>query len=188
MLKTGRKVQKGFWSEPAGGKAKKPRLADKLVVKKREERLLKEVKKKGAWKGSSAPKRLPPRVAVEGDDLTMKGLQVSDMKSNLWDETPESDRGDMEVDIDEDDDAARKIEVSSMQKWKWLQEADTPRKVELKGKWKQRLELRNLFAKKGEDQYCCLLERCRGEETCWNERQLFLHCYREHRFWNNVEF
>ena len=32
LLKTGRKVEEGFRSESAGGKAKKPRLADKVEL------------------------------------------------------------------------------------------------------------------------------------------------------------
>lgn len=34
MLKTGRKLEEGFPSESAGGKAKKPRLADKVELSK----------------------------------------------------------------------------------------------------------------------------------------------------------
>ena len=94
----------------------------------------------------------------------------------------------MEVEIEEIDDAVRKVEDASTQKWKQLKEADTHRRIELKRKWKQRVEEWSCFEKKGENQYCCKIEKCKEEEILRNEEELFLHCYRAHGFWTNVEF
>ena len=152
------------------------------------ERLLKEVKKKGVWKVSNTTKRLPPRVAVDEDDLQLKDLQVSNSKKYSLEETTDNDSGDMEVEIEENVDAAMKVEDASIQKWKWLKEPDTHRRTELKRKWKQRLEELSCFEKKGANQYCCKVERCKEEEILRNEEELFLHCYTAHGFWTNVEF
>ena len=94
----------------------------------------------------------------------------------------------MEVDVEENYEAASKIEESSIQKWKWLQTPDTQRRIDLKQKWKERLRLSCLFEKKEENQFLCKLEGCKDDETCWNEEKLFQHCYQVHGFWNNVEF
>ena len=152
------------------------------------ERLLKEVKKKVAGKVSINTKGLPPRVAVDEEVLELKAFQVSNLKKIQEEYMNDNDSGVMEVDIVDNDDAARKVKESSIQKWKWLQEAGTPRRIELNWKWKQRLDEKIFFEKKGVNQYRCNLERCKEEETCRNEEELFLHSYTVHGFWNNVEF
>ena len=152
------------------------------------ERLLKEVKKKEAGKVSINPKGLPPRVEVDEEALDQRAIQASNLKMIQKEHMNDNDSGEMEVDFVDKVEAARKVKASGIQKWKWMQDADTPRRRELKWKWKQRLEEKLFFEKKGANQFGCNLERCKEEETCRDEEDLFIHIYTAHGFWNNVKF
>ena len=134
------------------------------------------------------PKGIPPRVEVDEEVIERRAIKASNLEKIQKEQFIDNDSGEMEVDIVDNDDAARKVKESSIQKWKWLQDAGTPRRRELKRNWIQRLNEKLFFEKKGANQYSCKLERCKEEETCRNEEELFQHSYTAHGFLNNVKF
>ena len=73
---------------------------------------------------------------MDEDELELKGHQISNLKKNPREKTTDDGSGHMEADIEEIDDAAKKVEEFSIQKWIWFQKADSPRRTELKSKRK----------------------------------------------------
>ena len=73
---------------------------------------------------------------MDEDELELKGHQISNLKKNPREKTTDDGSGHMEADIEEIDDAAKKVREFSIQKWIWFQEADSPRRTELKRKRK----------------------------------------------------
>ena len=111
------------------------------------------------------PQGLPQRVAVDEEVLEQKIVQLSNLNKNQKEHKNDNDSGEIEVDSVDIDDAARKVKDSSIKKWKWLQDADTPRRIELNSKWKQKLDEGFFVEKKGVNQYRCHLDRRKEEET-----------------------
>ena len=73
---------------------------------------------------------------MDKDELELEGHQISNLKKNPREKTIDDGSGHMEADIEEIDDAAKKVEEFSIQKWIWFQKADSPRRTELKSKRK----------------------------------------------------